>query len=156
MNELRQHYETMQHSLLELVETINAQHQGGVEFGTGHRLYPAEIHTIAAIGDEPKITVTHLAKRLGVSKPTVSERIGKLMKKGLVVKGTKPDNAKAVTLLLTETGWIAHTHHEAHHDKMFDVFVSQYGEESGIMVQKLSDAFKEMQKLAELFDCRNC
>lgn len=155
MNEFRKSYETMQHALLELVETVNAHHRGGVNFGTGHRLHPAEIHTIAAIGDEPKITVTQLAERLSVSKPTISERIGKLMKKGLVEKGTKPDNAKAVTLLLTEMGWTAHAHHEAHHDNMFDAFVSQYGDKSEIMAQKLSEAINEMQKLAEMFDCHN-
>lgn len=155
MNEFRKSYETMQHALLELVDTVNAHHRGGVDFGTGHRLHPAEIHTIATIGDEPQITVTQLAERLSVSKPTISERIGKLMKKGLVEKGTKPYDAKAVTLLLTKTGWTAYTHHEAHHDKMFDVFVSQYGEKSEIMAQKLSQALHEMQNLAELFDCHN-
>nr|WP_321257382.1 MarR family winged helix-turn-helix transcriptional regulator [uncultured Pseudodesulfovibrio sp.] len=155
MTEFRKSYEKMQHALLELVETVNAHHRGGVDFGTGQRLHPAEIHTVAAIGDEPKITVTKLAERLSVSKPTISERISKLMKKGLVKKGTKPDDAKAVTLLLTKNGWTAYSHHEAHHDKMFKNFVSQYGDKSEIMAQQLGEALCEMQKLAEMSDCHN-
>lgn len=155
MDKLRESYELMQRTLLEMVDTINDQHRGGVDFGTGHRLYPAEIHTIEAIGDTPEITVTELAERMGVSKPTISERINKLSSKGLVLKGSKTGNAKAVTLLLTESGKTACKEHEARHQLMFNLFIQKYGDDAEAMVHKLTFAFKEMHKLAAAFCCRN-
>lgn len=153
MNDLREQIRAMQDDLLALVDIINNQHKGGVDFGTGHRLYPAEIHTIQAIGDEPEITVTKLAERMGVSKPTISERINKLAKKGLVSRGAKPDDTKAVTLNLTRTGWIARERHEVHHDKMYDFFMQHYGNDAEAMTRMMALAFKEMRRLALLFDC---
>lgn len=155
MDVLRESYEAMQRNLLDLVDIINDQHKGGVDFGTGHRLYPAEIHTVEAIGDVPEITVTRLAERMGVSKPTISERVNKLSKKGLVRKGTKAGDAKAVPLLLTESGKVAYKGHADRHQRMFDLFIQEYGDGADAMAQKLSFAFKEMRKLAEAFCCRN-
>ena len=154
MDALREEYEAMQRDLLDLADIIHNQHKGGVEFGVGHRLHPAEIHTIEAVGDEPEITVTNLAKRMKVSKPTISERINKLVKNGLVAKGGRPDDAKAVTLHLTETGWIAYEHHAAHHQKMFDFFLRRYGDDAEDVTRKMSFAFREMRNLALLSDCR--
>jgi len=154
MDALRESFDAVQCTLMDLVDTINDQHKGGVDFGTGHRLYPAEIHTIEAIGDTPEITVTKLAERMGVSKPTISERINKLSGKGLVIKGNKAGNAKAVPLRLTESGRTAHKGHMDHHQRMFNLFVQKYGNEAEAILHKFSFAFKEMRNLAVEFSCR--
>ncbi|WP_320170224.1 MarR family winged helix-turn-helix transcriptional regulator [Maridesulfovibrio sp.] len=154
MNELKERFEAVQCSLMDLIDTINDQHKGGVDFGTGHRLYPAEIHTIEAIGDSPEITVTRLAERMGVSKPTISERINKLSRKGLVSKGTKAGDAKAVPLCLTESGNAAYKGHADHHQQMFDLFVGKYGDDAEAVLRKFSFAFKEMRELAVEFSCK--
>jgi len=152
MEKLKTEFETMQRLLLELVEEVYTHHKKGSDFGTGHSLFPAEIHTIEAIGDEPDLTITRLAERLGVSKPTISERIKKLVKKGLVVKGSRPDNAKAVTLALTKLGWIAHYQHNAHHQRMFELFLAEYGQDADLMVRQFSHTFKEMIKMSGRFE----
>jgi DNA-binding MarR family transcriptional regulator len=155
MDSLRESFDAVQCTLMDLVDTINDQHKGGVDFGTGHRLYPAEIHTVEAIGDTPEITVTKLAERMGVSKPTISERINKLSGKGLVSKEAKAGNAKAVHLCLTESGKAAHRGHVDHHQRMFNLFVKKYGDDAEAVLQKFSYAFKEMRNLAVEFSCRN-
>jgi DNA-binding MarR family transcriptional regulator len=153
MNELRKNFEEVQCTLMDLVDTINAQHKGGVDFGTGQRLYPAEIHTIEAIGNYPEITVTKLAELMAVSKPTISERINRLSRKGLVSKIAMADNAKAVPLILTESGKVALKGHEVHHQQMFDLFVQKYGDDAEDILNRFSFAFKEMRNLAEEFSC---
>ena len=155
MDGLRENFEAVQLTLMELIDTINDQHKGGVDFGTGHRLYPAEIHTIEAINDSPEITVTLLAERMGVSKPTISERINKLSDKGLVTKGGKANDAKAVTLYLTESGKAAYKGHAHHHQRMFDLFIKKYGDNAEAVLQKFSFAFREMRKLALEFNCKS-
>lgn len=127
MDDERKTFEQMQSTLLRFVDLVNASHEGGVDFGTTHPLYPAEIHTIVAIGEKEGLGVTQLAHCLGVSKPTVSERVHRLVKKGVVRKEKMPDNAKAVTLWLTAEGRTAWGNHEALHKRMFDCFRSYFG-----------------------------
>lgn len=154
MHKLRENFEAVQITLMDLIDTINDQHKGGVDFGTGHRLYPAEIHTVEAISDSPEITITRLAERMGVSKATISERINKLCDKGLVTKGSKASDAKAVPLYLTESGKAAYKGHADHHQQMFDLFIRKYGEEAETVLHKFSFAFREMREIAQEFNCK--
>jgi DNA-binding MarR family transcriptional regulator len=107
-------------------------------------LYPAEIHTVVAIGESEGISVTELARKLNLSKATLSERIQKLVKKDFVIKKKNPADRKAVVLFLTENGQIACEYHEKHHMNMYDVFRNYFKDETGEKIELFSKTFKEL------------
>ncbi len=98
------------------------------DFGTGKLLYPSEIHLIETIGKTPGINVTELAKRHGISKAAISQKLKKLEKKDLVERFKDSENEKSVLLKLTTEGKIVFKGHERFHSKM----------DSGI-IQKISE-----------------
>jgi DNA-binding MarR family transcriptional regulator len=93
-------------------------------FGTGEMLYPAEIHTIAAIGDNC-CTVTEISLKFGITKGAVSQVISKLSRKGYVKKVRNETNGKEVILSLTDKGQqacLAHTNlHKAMDEELLQL-----------------------------------
>jgi DNA-binding MarR family transcriptional regulator len=142
----------MQRVLMELIDTVNTRHSKGVDFGTGHNLFPAEIHTIATIGINEGITITQLAEHLKVSKPTISERVRKLVEKGLIVKKKKVEDAKSVALGLTIRGKIAFAGHEAHHLKMYERFREYLGSETQSKIESFSQTFTQFLSIVRNLD----
>ena len=86
-----------------------------LDHGTGDLLFPAEMHTLEAVGRSPGITVTALAAQQGVTKGAVSQVVGKLLRKGLLEKRRSATDAKTVHLGLTDKGRIADQGHAAFH-----------------------------------------
>lgn len=87
-------------------------------FGTEFLLYPSEIHTIEAIGNNPGVNVTELAKRQGVTKGAVSQLIARLVKKDLVIKMKDMNNDRGVFLKLSKSGEKAFVAHKDFHSKV--------------------------------------
>lgn len=149
MNTDRESFEQMLVFLMKFVDTINESHAGGVSFGTEHRLYPAEIHTVVAIGGSEGISLTKLAEELNISKPTLSERIRKLTSKGFVEKKKNLQDQKAVTLWLTASGKKACEHHELQHLKMYKMFCAYFGSEAQEKIELFSETFRELMRFEE-------
>lgn len=135
-------------SLVKIVDGFNSTHRKGHDFGSGVKLYPAEIHTIQAIGDNPGITVTKLSKLLGVTKATVSERIGKLAKRSLVSKSQAEDNAKDILLKLTTDGKADYKGHLEHHRRIFQLFYENMKDPENT-IERLTGAFQEYLNICE-------
>lgn len=146
---MKESFERMQDAMMAFVDIVNASHSGGVEFGIKHRLYPAEIHTVVAIGDAEGIGVTRLAMQLGVSKPTISERIRRLVKKGVVSKEKEFSNAKAVSLRLTADGRVACECHRKHHQNMYDAFRHHYGELTQEKIEQFGKTFLQAAQFVQ-------
>lgn len=142
-------FREMMDLLEQIVTDYNLHHSGGRDFGSGNILYPAEIHTIQAIGDNQGITVTSLAGILGVTKATVSERVNKLSRRGLVNKARGVDNAKEVLLLLSEDGRLDYTGHVRYHDRLYELFCAHLEENPKKAIKKLSGSFREFLDVAE-------
>ncbi|WP_169727914.1 MarR family winged helix-turn-helix transcriptional regulator [Desulfovibrio inopinatus] len=140
----REQFEQMLEVLMKFVDTVNERHAGGVSFGTPYRLYPAEIHTVVAIGQNEGVGLTQLAEQLEISKATLSERIRKLIQKGFVEKRKNPIDQKAVELRLTETGKKAEHHHEFHHAKMYEEFRQYFGEDASRKIALFTRTFNEL------------
>lgn len=107
-------------------------------FGIDEMLYPSEIHTIQAIGNNNGINVTALAQRLGVTKGAVSQMITKLKNRGLISKMRSMDNNKEVLLILTAKGQKAFEGHERFHNEMYMDFTRYIGD----LTSKELDVFK--------------
>lgn len=89
-------------------------------YGTDVQLFNAEIHMIKAIKENEGLHVSGLANILGVTKGAVSQIIGKLEKKGLIIKEKDTDNQSKLILKLTPKGEIAHINHEKYHQQIDD------------------------------------
>ena len=144
MDAQRERFEQLLEMLIQFVDNVNESHVGGVYFGTEHPLYPAEIHTVVAIGANEGIGLTQLAEKLGISKATLSERVRKLVAKGFVKKKKNPDDRKAVLLVLTADGKKAERHHEKLHATMFDMFCNYFGDDAESKIELFEAAFREL------------
>jgi DNA-binding MarR family transcriptional regulator len=106
-----------------VVNKVNELEKKPYDFGIGEKLYPSEIHTIQAIGNNSGINVTALAQKLGITKGGVSQMISKLRKRGFIKKVRSMDNDKEVLLILTEKGQKAFSGHDKFHNDMYMDFV---------------------------------
>lgn len=88
------------------------------EYGVDVLLSQSEIHTIDAVGGNPNINVTKLAKIRGVTKGAASQMIYKLVDKGLIEKSISPNSDTEVVLSLTEKGKVAYLEHKKIHQEM--------------------------------------
>ncbi len=107
-----------------IINKINELEKTPYDFGVGEKLYPSEIHTIQAIGNNSGINVTELSKRLGITKGGVSQMISKLKERGFINKVRSMENDKEVLLILTPKGKNAYNGHEKFHSDMYLDFIN--------------------------------
>ncbi len=86
------------------------------KFGTDDDLSGSEIHLIEAVGENENLSVTDLAKRLGITKGAVSQTLKKLETKELVAKRTDPANTSRITVKLSTKGKVAYYSHLQWHE----------------------------------------
>lgn len=141
-------FDQMQNKVLAIVELMSAGHKEGVDFGTGDLLTPVEVHTIQAVGDNQGLNLTVLAAAMNVTKATMSQRVKKLEKLGLLRKSKALDNLKELLITLTEKGRVVQRGHEAQHRRMFKLFAAHYGERTGEQLESFNQAFGEYLALA--------
>jgi DNA-binding MarR family transcriptional regulator len=149
VNDERRPFETLLDVLDRVIARADAMHSPAHDFGTGVPLYRTEIHTIRAIGENPRINVTSLAEHMGVTKGAVSQTVNKLVRKGLARKTGAADNAREVLLELTDAGWTGFHNHERFHSQMFDTAREYYGDRLG---PKLESFIAVMNDLNDILD----
>jgi len=88
------------------------------KFGTENDLTGSEIHLIEVVGQSEGLSVTDLAKRLGITKGAVSQTLKKLDAKGLIVKEVDPANTSRITVSLSTKGKVAYYSHLQWHEAM--------------------------------------
>ena len=152
MDDLRDAFDRMQDHVLAIVDLINSGHKGGVDYGTGHRISPAEAHTIQAVGDHQGLNLTTLARVMNVTKATMSERVKKLARQGLLRKSKGLDNRKEILITLTEQGRLVQEGHEETHRKLFRFFASHYGDRTAEQIELFSRAFSDYLALARTME----
>ena len=88
------------------------------KFGTEDDLSGSEIHVIEVVGQNEGLSVTDLARQLGVTKGAVSQKLKRLEAKELVVKGVDPANTSRITVSLSTKGRVAYYSHLQWHEAM--------------------------------------
>jgi DNA-binding MarR family transcriptional regulator len=146
MDDKRKLFQDIAAQFVRVMNMYNALEKTPLDFGTNELLYPSEIHTIEAIGKNHGVNVTELGNTLGVTKGAVSQKIARLVRKGLVVKVKAPFSEKEVSLKLTDKGWMAFQGHEKFHMKIYADFIKHIETFSvdemrrfGEMMKKLGD-----------------
>ena len=88
-------------------------------FGTEEPLSSREIHIIEVCGDNDEcLSVTDLARFLGITKGAVSQNLKKMEKKGLITKISDPENSSRSIVKLTSKGKTAYYAHRHWHETM--------------------------------------
>lgn len=116
---------------IKITAKLNELEKIPVDFGTQESLYPSEIHTIDAVGNQFN-TVTAISKHFGITKGAVSQVITKLHKKNYIRKERNEAYPKEVILSLTDKGKKAYEAHKKLHaimDSGMMDFLDSYPEE---------------------------
>jgi len=133
------------YTLLRIVGKIVELHKRTRDYGTGERLFDAEIHMIKAIKENEGIHVTGLAELLGVTKGAVSQIVRKLKKKGMITKDVDPRNLSRLVLCLTAEGETAYEQHEKLHrqfDEIVDSLLDKATDENKSFLKSFLDALE--------------
>lgn len=70
----------------------------------GVELYPSEIHLMLHVADEQATNLTRIAERLGITKGALSQTLGRLGRKGMLVKSKDPHAKNELTVSFTPQG----------------------------------------------------
>ena len=123
------------------------------DYGTGDVLSPAEIHLVQAIGVNPGLKVTDMAKHMGVTKGAISQMVKKLESKGLAARYGGVGNEKEVLLKLTAAGNIAKKGHDRHHALLVKDIESALGDLSEDQFLLLEKFLLAVEKCADDYGC---
>lgn len=114
------------------------------DFGTGEKLFPSEIHVVEAIGMHPGINMKDLGSVMGISKPAVTQIIGKVTKKDLVERYNSRGNLKEVLLKLTSKGQVAFRGHREFHARVDTNIIHRFKKLATSEYDFLSQLFNDM------------
>ena len=120
------------------------------DYGTGEIINMAEVHTLTAIEENPGITVTEAALEWNRTKGAVSQIIGKLEKRGLIIRKKEDGNAKTVHLYVTEKGKLLSNAH-----KSYDIKELTWADEilhKSFSSEEINIFYNIMEKYTELMD----
>lgn len=141
-----QRFHKMNDVIMKITKVYMDWHDEEQDFGVNVNLRRAEIHTIQAIGNAQQMNITQLAQTLDVKKPTVSERINRLARQGLVLKSPHESNNKEVILSLTPKGWTAYENHEEKHHQLYKNFVDYFGAEAGVFLDGFTQSLERFDQ----------
>jgi len=84
--------------------------------GTDTKFTRPEIHVIELVGQNEGLSVTDLAKHLGITKGAGSQTLKRLEAKEVVVKKVDPANTSRITVSLSTKGKVAYYSHLQWHE----------------------------------------
>ncbi len=95
--------ETLSHLAVDLVAA--GSHFARATFqATGSELSYVSLRVLATLQREPGLRIGELARREGITQPSMSQAIKKLVAEGLVAREPSPDDARAFDLTITDAG----------------------------------------------------
>ena len=103
-NERYEKFLEMMRLIIRSKDLINCYENIPRTYGSPDILYQGECHTIQAIGDDPEISITEIAKQMNKTKSASSQLIDRLVRKGFVLKSPSPHNNRSCVLSLTPLG----------------------------------------------------
>ncbi|BDQ36976.1 hypothetical protein SYK_13360 [Pseudodesulfovibrio nedwellii] len=114
------------------------------DFGVGMSLHSAEIHMVTTVNMHDGTGVTELAEELGTTKGAVSQLVGKLVKKRLLMKEADPEHGARVIIRTTDLGKTASDNHMAFHREHDRDFVEYMSQLDDVSYETIRDFGKQM------------
>ena len=106
------------HSIERYEENVMRSAGGGEGVSTAEAHVIDAVGRLAAAGGCGGATVTQIADELGVSLPSVTSSVNRLVRKGLLAKSKSVTDARSVIVSLTESGLKAYRLHAMFHQRM--------------------------------------
>jgi len=121
-------------------------------------LNPTQAQVLVALNSVPTagMRLSELASRLGVSPPTVSDSVGSLQVKGLLTKQPAPDDARALTILLTDQGRTAAGELSQWPDALLATTHVLSAQEQGVFLRALLKMIRELQETGQVSPSQMC
>lgn len=91
-----------------VTDKIHSLSRSPRDYGTGELLKLPEIRIIFAVGNRPGISITELARELGVVKSNASTQVASLRRRQYVERVKDTTNRKTISLKLTDKGQVAY------------------------------------------------
>jgi DNA-binding MarR family transcriptional regulator len=111
----------------------------------GEPLYPAGVHMVSEIRENPGIHVTGLADKLGVTVGAVSQILAKLEMKGLITKEKDDRNQSRILLRLTPDGEDVHLNHMRFHEALDNVLCELLGDSDEEKISFLKNFLNDLE-----------
>lgn len=138
----------------ELLETMDAGFDLIEEYDSllhnynGTVLFQAESQIIKAVGNQPGITASELARSFKKTNSACSQLIRKLKKKDWIVQERNEENNREYKLYLTDEGKIIYKNHEEFEQACY---VRAYGMLSGVGEDELKAGIRIQKQLNKAF-----
>lgn len=132
--------------LMRVSKKFNEIEKFTINLGPDERLYPSEIHVIAAVGNGQANQVTVLSQKFGITKGAVSQVVNKLSNKGYL---KKISHGKEIILSLTPKGQMAFDVQDKLHNQIETDFV-QYLD--NLSPEEIESFLEIMAKIEEFID----
>ncbi len=132
--------------LIRISKKFNDIENFTISLGNDEKLYPSEIHVIAAVGSGQATQVTVLSHKFGITKGAVSQVVNKLSNKGYL---QKVSHGKEIILSLTPKGQMAFDIQDKLHRQIETDFVQYLG---GLSPEEIESFLEIMGKIEEYID----
>lgn len=121
-----------------------------INYGTGEKYNPVEVHILSYIADYPGISASEIAREWNRTKAAVSQIVKKLETRGLIERRKQKGNDKTVCIYVTEAGRQLDQAHRAYDTRNYAGFLELMEEHfSQEMIEKafqVMDAWIELSK----------
>ncbi len=124
--------------------------------GFAQDLTPTQGQVLAHLERQPGLTLNQVADGLGVRASTASEAVGVLEKKGLVIKQRPLEDARRLSLSLTEAGKREAARVATWPDFLAQVVEGLSEEEQGVLLRLVQRMIRELQLRGEVPVSRMC
>lgn len=135
-------------TLVDTYRSINKVEEQAIK-NMGIELSISEMHLIEAVGKEKETgrTISDIAQELGITLPSVTVAINKLVKKGYVQKIKGESDGRTVYVVLTKSGRKIDAVHRYFHQQMVRKISEGFSDEEKEVllkgIQKLNKFFKQ-------------
>lgn len=117
------------------------------EYFPGDLLYMREAHIIIEIGPHGVENVSELGERLGVTQGAISQQLGKLEKKGYLIRIQAQNDRRQFSVELTEKGKRLYELHQELDRKQYDIVKSFFRDFTGEELEVIKRFDKRFEEL---------
>ncbi|ASF19926.2 MarR family transcriptional regulator [Staphylococcus saprophyticus] len=111
--------------LYETAHLLNQYENIPRKYGTDDELYMVEAHMINLIGVNKVMNISEIAKQMNRTKSAASQKITRLVQKGLVVKNKSTHSSREVSIELTDKGEKVFQYHQALDSNVYNTYLEK-------------------------------